>query len=100
LLKTALLTIPFFFFADLPRAALLLAGALGDAVGSVVRVPTELVNKRPQRGLNDTIDGAIRDQWLNKAGAEKTLAPWGKVLLRDMPHGAVQVVVDGQNLLI
>jgi len=54
---------------------LLVAGALGDAVGSVVRVPAELVNKRPQCGLNDTIDGAIRDQCLNSAGAEKTLAP-------------------------
>jgi len=94
LLKTALLTVP--FFATHPLGAFLVAGALGDAVGSVVRVPAELVNKRLQCGLNDTVGGAIRDQFLNESGVENTLASWGAVLLRDMPYGAVQIAVYEQ----
>lgn len=94
LIKTALLTVP--FFAAHPLGAFLLAGALGDAVGSVVRVPAELINKRLQLGLNDTVGGAVRDQFLNESGVEVTLASWGAVLLRDMPYGAVQIGVYEQ----
>eukprot|EP00168_Porphyra_purpurea_P004558 TRINITY_DN1548_c0_g1_i9.p1 TRINITY_DN1548_c0_g1~~TRINITY_DN1548_c0_g1_i9.p1 ORF type:complete len:531 (-),score=189.20 TRINITY_DN1548_c0_g1_i9:345-1937(-) len=94
LLKTALLTVP--WFAGHPLGAFLVAGALGDAVGSVVRVPAELVNKRLQCGLNDTVGGAIRDQFFNESGVENTLASWGAVLLRDMPYGAVQIAVYEQ----
>ncbi|GAB0489114.1 hypothetical protein MMPV_000330 [Pyropia vietnamensis] len=94
LLKTALLTLP--FFAAHPLVAFLVAGALGDAVGSIVRVPAELVNKRLQLGLNDTVGGAVRDQFFNESGLEVTLASWGAVLLRDMPYGAVQIAVYEQ----
>lgn len=74
-----------------PLIAMCVAGMLGDAVGSVVRVPAEIVNKRLQLGINDSAEGAIREAFLEKGGLEGTLAAWEAVLWRDVPYGGLQI---------
>ena len=89
LFKSALLTIP--LFTTFPLAAMCLAGMLGDGVGSVVRVPAEIINKRLQLGLNDSWGSAIRDSFLSSNGVQSTLASWEAVLWRDVPYGGLQI---------
>jgi len=70
--------------------ALLIAGALGDAAGSVLRLPAEVLAKRLQTGTVATKqDGPASlfadtplDEWLDS---------WGAILSRDMPFGGLQV---------
>lgn len=89
LFKSALLTIP--IFGAFPLAAMCLAGMLGDGVGSVVRVPAEIINKRLQLGLSDSWDSAIQDSFLSSNGVQSTLASWEAVLWRDVPYGGLQI---------
>eukprot|EP00177_Eucheuma_denticulatum_P007290 GFKZ01013275.1.p1 GENE.GFKZ01013275.1~~GFKZ01013275.1.p1 ORF type:complete len:437 (-),score=32.37 GFKZ01013275.1:282-1592(-) len=89
LFKTALLALP--GMSALPLLAMCLAGMLGDALGSIVRVPAEIVNKRLQCGLNDSWEGAARDAFMNEGGLEGTLASWEAVLWRDVPYGGLQI---------
>lgn len=70
--------------------ALLIAGALGDAAGSVLRLPAEVLAKRLQTGTVATKQdgpGSLfadtpLDEWLDS---------WGAILSRDMPFGGLQV---------
>lgn len=80
-------------FRDLPLLTFLLAGALGDAVGSVVRVPAEVVNKRLQLGLSDSFMGAMREIFGTASGRASLQSAWGSVLLRDVPFGGIQIML-------
>lgn len=75
----------------MPLVAMCIAGMLGDAVGSIVRVPAEIVNKRLQLRLNESWNGAIRDAFLSPAGKQGMLAAWQAVLWRDVPYGGLQI---------
>ncbi len=61
--------------------ALLISGAIGDAVGSVLRLPAEVVCKRMQ---TDTL--AAGD-----TSAHGLAASWLAILYRDVPMGAIQI---------
>lgn len=87
--KTMLLNVP--FFASVPLMTMCVAGMLGDAVGSVVRVPAEIVNKRLQLGLSNGWNEAIKDAFLSENGVEGTIASWLAVLWRDVPYGGLQI---------
>lgn len=78
-------------FAAVPLLTMCLAGMLGDAVGSIVRVPAEIINKRLQLGLSRTWGGAIQDAFLTPNGVQNTLASWSAVLTRDVPYGGLQI---------
>jgi Mitochondrial carrier protein len=91
LFKRALLTVP--FFAATPLLAFCLAGMAGDAVGSVVRVPAEIVNKKLQLGLARDWRAAVRASFLTPSGLEGTLASWKAVALRDVPYGGIQIAL-------
>lgn len=78
-------------FASVPLLTYCLAGMMGDAVGSVVRVPAEVLNKRLQLGLSAGWGDAIRSAFLSPVGLEATLASWRAVLWRDVPYGGLQI---------
>lgn len=79
--------------AAAPLVAMCLAGMLGDAVGSVVRVPAEIVNKRLQLQLSATWQDAVRDAFLTGAGVQSTISAWAAVLWRDVPYGGLQIAL-------
>lgn len=74
-----------------PLVAMCLAGMLGDAVGSIVRVPAEIINKRLQLGLSTGWKSAVRDAFLSPTGVDATFASWAAVLWRDVPYGGLQI---------
>lgn len=65
---------------------LLLAGALGDAFGSVLRLPAEVVAKRLQTGASPSVKDALLENPLSD-----WLDSWGAILARDVPMGGLQV---------
>ena len=80
-------------FHDLPLFTFLVAGALGDAIGSIVRVPAEVVNKRLQLGVNDDWKDATKEAFFTKSGRESSFVAWTAVLLRDVPYGGLQIMM-------
>lgn len=81
------------FFHDLPLLTFMVAGALGDAIGSVVRVPAEIVNKRLQLGVSASWISAIRDAFFTPSGRQASVVAWQAVLLRDVPYGGLQIML-------
>lgn len=81
------------FFHDIPLVTFLVAGALGDAVGSLVRVPAEVVNKRLQLGVNRDWKEAVRESLGTPEGREASVVAWQAVLLRDVPYGGLQIMI-------
>jgi solute carrier family 25 S-adenosylmethionine transporter 26 len=81
------------WFATHLTATLLLSGAFGDACGSILRLPPEVVGKRQQTGVS----GA--DCWrrtLMATSREHWLASWSTILARDVPFGALQIAAYQQ----
>ena len=73
----------------------LICGALGDAAGSPLRLPFELVGKNIQagRGVEGRPFGESLEAALPQEGrAGFLLETWYAVLARDMPFGALQLV--------
>lgn len=89
------------FFHDLPLLTFLIAGALGDAVGSIVRVPAEVINKKLQLGMSKDFGGALKEIFLQSSGRASLWNAWGSVLLRDVPFGGIQIMLYelGKDLL-
>jgi len=83
-----------------PLAVFMVAGAVGDAVGSIVRVPAEVVNKRLQLGLSDDWRDAVRETFFSSTGLRSTLNIWAAILLRDVPYGALQIGIYEQCKLL
>lgn len=73
--------------------ALFLAGGLGDLIGSICRVPAEMLNKRLQTGMSPDIFDAIQKTFFTEEGRQLTKETWGVVVMRDVPHGAVQYMI-------
>lgn len=93
LIKNALLNLEVTsFFHDLPLLTFLVAGALGDGIGSLVRVPAEMVNKRLQLGTSKDWKEALRDAFVDPVGRQGSLVAWQAVLLRDVPYGGLQIM--------
>lgn len=67
-----------------------LSGSLGDAVGSIFRVPLELTYKRVQTGVN--VDGGkTLLAVLRKENFQTLLLSWVAVLCRDVPFAGLQI---------
>ncbi|CAN6932401.1 unnamed protein product [Brassica oleracea] len=73
----------------------LAAGALGGAVSSIVRVPTEVVKQRMQTGQFASAPDAVR-LIIAKEGFGGMYAGFGSFLLRDLPFDALQFCVYEQ----
>ena len=67
-------------FTAFPVLAYMLAGGLGDLIGSVVRVPAELVNKRLQLGLSGSFRGALHELFGSEAGREAVVHTWRAII--------------------
>jgi Mitochondrial carrier protein len=80
-------------FHDLPLLVFVIAGALGDAIGSIVRCPAEIVNKRLQLAVNDNATSAVREAFFTPEGRQSSLVAWGAVLWRDVPYGGLQIAL-------
>lgn len=68
----------------------LLAGSVGEFVGSVLRAPFEAVKVRVQTGMFD-VTGAIKNVFLTDDGRANTVKAWSAGIFRDVPHGAILI---------
>eukprot|EP00899_Mesostigma_viride_P015932 jgi/Mesvir1/2433/Mv22165-RA.1 len=94
-LKVWFESLPFLDESNLTVAYLIImmSGALGDAAGSIIRVPLELINKQIQTGLADNLGEALTRLREDSENPTRTfLISWAAVLARDMPFGALQLV--------
>ena len=74
------------WFASHLTFTLLLCGAIGDACGSIFRLPAEVVLRRLQMGTaKDWVD-ALADTPL-----DSWKASWAAILYRDVPMGGLQI---------
>jgi hypothetical protein len=80
------------FFTDHKLIMYLLAGALGEVAGSIVRAPAEAVKTRVQSG-DITLGDALKTVFLTKKGRENTYRAWSSSIFRDVPAGAIQIAI-------
>lgn len=80
-------------FHELPLLVFIIAGSMGDALGSIVRVPAEIVNKRLQLGASPDWYSAIHEAFLTPQGREASVVSWEAVLWRDVPFGGIQIAL-------
>ena len=80
------------FFTDHKLIMYLLAGAIGEIAGSIVRAPAEAVKTRVQAGQVPLGD-AIRTVFFTEEGRENTYQAWSSSIFRDVPAGAIQIAI-------
>eukprot|EP00931_Biecheleriopsis_adriatica_P106099 TRINITY_DN80611_c0_g1_i1.p1 TRINITY_DN80611_c0_g1~~TRINITY_DN80611_c0_g1_i1.p1 ORF type:complete len:659 (-),score=139.84 TRINITY_DN80611_c0_g1_i1:53-2029(-) len=81
-----------FFDMNNPAArytVMLPAAAIGDAVGTVVRVPFELLNKQIQSGAATTTEEAVEKVFFTPGASQLVAASWTSILFRDVPYGTL-----------
>ncbi|KAH6759053.1 S-adenosylmethionine carrier 2 [Perilla frutescens var. frutescens] len=83
------------FPQNLSAVAHLVAGAIGGAASSIVRVPTEVIKQRIQTGQFASAPEAVR-LIVAKEGFRGLYAGYGSFLLRDLPFDAVQFCIYEQ----
>eukprot|EP00978_Attheya_sp_CCMP212_P012865 scaffold32130_cov47-Attheya_sp.AAC.1 len=80
------------FLQDHVLLVYLLAGSIGEFVGSIVRSPAEAIKTRVQAGLFD-VPGALQNVFLTEEGRKNTLYAWSAGVFRDVPHGAILIAI-------
>ncbi|KAK9114704.1 hypothetical protein Syun_021501 [Stephania yunnanensis] len=80
---------------NLSAFAHLIAGAVGGAASSLVRVPTEVVKQRMQTGQFASAPNAVR-LIVAKEGFKGLYAGYRSFLLRDLPFDAIQFCIYEQ----
>ncbi|KAM0933452.1 putative mitochondrial carrier protein [Dioscorea sansibarensis] len=83
------------FPENLSAFAHLTAGALGGAVSSLIRVPTEVVKQRMQTGQFASAPDAVR-LIVTKEGFRGLYAGYRSLLLRNLPFDAIQFCIYEQ----
>ena len=81
------------FAQAVPVLALLLAGALGDSIGCVLTMPAEIAKRRLQTGASASYAQALVDAVSDDTSRMHTRAAVAAVLLRDIPEGALQIML-------
>ena len=77
-----------------PVFCYLVAGAVGECVGSVVRVPAEAIKSTRQASDGAiTLGGAVAKNFGDSRGRDNLLSAWSVALVRDVPFGAVQIAL-------
>lgn len=71
---------------------LVLSGSCGDAIGSVFRVPMEIVYKKIQSGANESGFKILRSLG-NSIPMNSIIIAWLAILLRDMPFAGLQIAL-------
>lgn len=98
-----------------PVLCYLVAGAAGEFLGSVLRVPAEAIKSTQQSNASMSLGEAIAANFADAKGRENTFKAWQVAVVRDVPFGAVQIalfealkiwlagmdhpVIDGDSLL-
>lgn len=72
---------------------LVLSGSVGDAIGSVFRVPLEVVTKQIQTGAATNGFTVLRSFLTDKKSVRLLLLSWVAILCRDMPFAGLQIAL-------
>lgn len=72
---------------------LTLSGAVGDALGSVFRVPLELIYKQIQTGSSTSGSAYLGSLLRADGGTRMLLLSWVAVLCRDVPFAGLQIAL-------
>ena len=80
------------FFTDHKIIMYLLAGAIGEVAGSIVRAPAEAVKTRVQSG-DITLGDALQSVFFTQKGRENTYKAWSSSIFRDVPAGGIQIAI-------
>lgn len=76
-----------------PVVCYLAAGAVGECVGSVVRVPAEAIKSTRQADGSVTVAGAVAEHFRDGRGRDNLVRAWSVAIVRDVPFGAVQIAL-------
>ena len=87
------------WFATHVTITLLLSGAIGDACGSVLRLPAEVVCKKLQTGTGGG-NGAGWQGALAETSWDSWMASWAAIVARDVPMGGLQIAAYQQTRLL
>ena len=70
-----------------PVVCYLAAGAVGECVGSVVRVPAEAIKSTRQADGSVTVAGAVAKNFGDCKGRSNLIRAWSVAVVRDVPFG-------------
>ncbi|ACO70453.1 mitochondrial carrier family, partial [Micromonas commoda] len=70
-----------------PVFCYLAAGAVGECVGSVVRVPAEAIKSTRQADGSVTVAGAVAKNFGDCKGRSNLIRAWSVAVVRDVPFG-------------
>ena len=79
--------------ASSPLLGYLIAGAVGELAGSVVRAPSEACKTKIQSGIAADVPEAVSQVLIDSEGRRNTLRAWISSIWRDVPMGAVQIAI-------
>lgn len=74
-------------------AIYLMAGALGECAGSIVRAPAEAIKSRVQSGIDPSTRVSVQRVLGTREGRANVMRAWSASLWRDVPFGAIQLAV-------
>lgn len=95
-LSASLLMDPDSWWSSHHYAAWMLAGAAGDAAGSIFRLPAEVLCKRMQTHAGEVAEGNGVLATLASTPRGAWAASWAAILSRDVPFGGLQVAMYEQ----
>lgn len=70
-----------------------LAGSLGDAIGSAFRVPMEIIYKQIQTGAAQGGGEVVKNVFSSPGASRLIVLSWVAVLCRDMPFAGLQIAL-------
>jgi hypothetical protein len=79
--------------AQYPLLVYLIAGALGEVVGSIVRAPSEAIKSRVQTGIDSSTGEAVKRVLFEHEGRDRVARAWSASLIRDVPFGGIQLAI-------
>ena len=78
---------------DSPVACYLIAGAVGELIGSVLRVPAEAVKSTQQSKEDISLSDAMALNFATAEGRANCVEAWTAAVTRDVPFGAIQIAL-------
>ena len=78
---------------DSPVVCYLIAGAAGELIGSVLRVPAEAVKSTQQSKEDISLSDAMALNFATAEGRANCVEAWTVAVTRDVPFGAIQIAL-------
>ena len=79
--------------SDSPVVCYLIAGAVGELIGSILRVPAEAVKSTQQSKENVSLSDAMALNFATAEGRANCVEAWTAAVTRDVPFGAIQIAL-------